>query len=163
MTNRIYSAQVDQFNSTTANRDETFIEISIPAGTTIKIRRIYTTGSRGDDTGSNGHYWPMKYMITSATVSDGMAAYTPIPRDPGIAASLCTVKRRNNASLPNAPGTLVTLLDIVVMWTNNDYEFFAQDEDDSYTITGAKFFVISRADSTTVGTGFNVVVQWEEI
>lgn len=133
MTN-VYSAVVSA--SFSQNTDSLAIEIDVPAGITVKIKKIRVTND--DGTGLSTRDAHTKIMMhTESAGGTGGSTYTAIDLDDNTTPSLCTVKIG-----PMGPGTLATTIDMVSVHSATDFFWQAADEDDKIVVKPGDIFAI---------------------
>ncbi len=162
---RVYSALASVGNRATANADDTYIEIKVPANVTIRIKRITFTDGAGTNTAlivESGIR--IKLLETSTTFVGTSVAFTPIRRNPNTSASACTVKIRNTATQTNTNGTIVRTFDQIAPRNLFTFEWTARDLTDAITINGSAttFFALVVSKSGTAVQVKTVSVTWEE-
>lgn len=162
---RVYSAWVSIGNRAVDSQDDTYIEIKVPAGVTIRIKKVTFADGAGTNTAlilESGIR--IKLLETSTTMAGTTAAFTPVRRNPNTSASACTVKIRNLATTVNTPGTIVRTCDQIAPRNLFVFEWTAIDLDNTITINGSAntFFEIVVSKSGTAVQVKTVSVVWEE-
>jgi hypothetical protein len=128
----IYAATVQAAFST--NADSLAIEITAPANTTVKIRRIRITHDDGTATTSSDYYRKVK-LVTESVAGSGGSSYTPIPLDGNDPASVATVKTG-----AFAVGTISKTIDSNSVHSTTDFYWQARDEDDKIIVAPGGIF-----------------------
>lgn len=131
---RIYSARVTA--SYEANSDNLALEITAPAGTSLKIRKIRIMADDGTSTTTPDYHKKVKLVRESAGGTGG-TSYTPIDLDAISAASAATVK----TGLTTV-GTISETIDVLSIHSATDFYWQAYDEDDMITIAAGGIFGI---------------------
>jgi hypothetical protein len=128
----IYAATVQAAFST--NADSLAIEITAPANTTVKIRRIRITHGDGDETTSSDYYREVR-LVRESVAGSGGSSYTPIPLDANDPASVSTVKTG-----AFAVGTIDKTIDSNSVHSTTDFYWQARDEDDKIIVAPGGIF-----------------------
>lgn len=158
---RVYSALCIVGNRVAANTDDCYIEITVPVNVTIRVKRIHIDDGTGTATTLVDTALRVKFLETSTTMLDG-SVFTPIKRNPTIAASACTVKTKTSSASTATPGTIVREFDRISMRTEHYFDWSARDTDDAITIKGASFFEIVVSTPSTSARAKSIHVLWEE-
>lgn len=128
----VYSAQVTA--ACKINTDSLTVEITAPANTTLKIRKIRI--SDGDGTGLTvSDYHREAKLVFESVAGTGGNTYTPIDLDDSATPSLSTV---NTGAF--TPGTISTTLDSLSIHSATDFYWSAADEDDKIVVTPGGIF-----------------------
>ncbi len=125
----IYSAVVQA--AFTANTDSLAIEITAPASTTVKIRRIRVMHDDGTSINSpiiNDYYRKVK-IVTESVAGSGGNTYTPIQWDQNDPAAVSTVKTG-----AFSVGTIDQTIDINSQHATTDFLWQARDEEDKIIV-----------------------------
>ena len=135
----VYSAVVQSAFST--DLDTLAIEITAPANTSVKIRKIRVFTSDGTDTTSFDHNKKIKLVLESVAGSGG-SSYTPIALNANNPASVSTVNIAP-VSTVFSTGTISTTIDVNSVHSDTGFYWHASDEGDKITIAPGGIFGIT--------------------
>lgn len=116
--------------------DKLMVEITAPANTTIKIKKIRVTYGDGTQTVVADGTKSVA-LITESAAGTGGSSFTPIALDPNAPASVSTVNIG-----PMSKGTVATTIDDMSIHSGTDFYWAAADEDDKIVVTPGSIFGI---------------------
>lgn len=117
-------------------------QITSPANTEIKIKKIRITPTDGTDTTVNDFHRNIK-LLTESAAGTGGTAYTPIDIDDNNTAAVSTVKTG-----PMGIGTISATIDQISLHSGTDFFWQAADEDDKIVIKPGEIFGLVVNSST---------------
>lgn len=129
-----YSAQVAPLLA--ANADKLVFELTAPANTTVKIKKIRIMHDDGTATVTSDYHKEVKLVLESVAGTGG-STYTPLDLDASATASACTVKTGTFT-----PGTISDTIDSLSIHNNTDFYWSAADEDDKIVLAPGGIFGI---------------------
>lgn len=147
-----------------ANTEDVFVEITVPANVYIRVVRVASNGSNGQNTSSSDT--PIKLLMkitsTAVTPSGTFGALTIIKRNPYTPTAQCTVNGKIATGASATAGTLDTLLDQVNYNPGTNFEW-VDSRSSGFIVGPSKYFVVSLAENNASGNSKIVSVTWEEI
>jgi hypothetical protein len=105
-------------------------------------------------------YYGVKLLHTSTAAGATMSSFTPVKIDANIPNSGCTSKIRFSGN--TAPGTIVRTIDMLSIWQQITYEWFAGDDEEYIVITGSAWFQIAIKEPSSSAVVRALSVEWEE-
>jgi len=154
-----YIANVQATSNTSTNADDKFIEITAPAATIFKVKRLRVGFSDGTATVGVDNYFRIKLVRTSTAGATG-SAFTPIRKDVNSPASVCTVKVKNGTTAFTT-GTVTDNIDWISVNGRMIYEWISRDDQDMIVVLPAGIFGIVLS-SSVISQLFTVSCEWVE-
>jgi|SRR6266487_962075 len=156
-----YVANVQATSNTTINTEDVFIELTAPASTTIKIKRVRVGFSDGTSTAGVDNHFRVKLLRYDTTTAGSSTAFTPIKRNQNSPAAVATCKIKTGATaLALGTGT-VTIIDLIAPNGRALYEWLARDDDDMIVTKAAGLFAVV-IQSAVASQLFTASVDWVE-
>jgi len=151
-----YIGFVSATSNSSANTEDTFIEIDLPAGQIAKIKRIRVSTLTAAQDGSTR----IKLCRKSATGAGTTAAMTEVKKNPLSPAALAvgTLKSGTNTW---AAGTITDTIDEVQVNQRGIWEWVARDEDD-YIVTDSGGLFGVNIFSSAISIVTKVTIEWVE-
>jgi hypothetical protein len=118
------------------NTDSLAVEITAPANTTIKIKKIRISHADGDETVTSDYYRKVQ-LVRESVAGTGGSTFTPIDLDDNNNASVSTVKTG-----AFTPGTVSDTVDVLSIHSVTDFYWSAADDDDKIVILPGGIFGI---------------------
>lgn len=155
-----YSCVVQAATNIAANTNDTFIEITAPASTGIKIKRISAPFNSGTGTTSSDSYFKFTLCRKSVAGTGGITG-TIVKRDANSNPSLSTVKVKDT-TIAFTVGTVSENIEIIASHQSSIFDWFAVDEADKIEIVAGGIFGLLASWGSTTQRTFTYAVSWEE-
>ncbi|WP_411753322.1 hypothetical protein [Serratia sp. (in: enterobacteria)] len=154
-----FGVTVNATSNTTANTEDTFLELAAAANKLIKIKRIRIGFGNGTQTAGVDNHFRVRIVRKSAAGATGVGS-TEVARDPtGVATA--TVATEKNGTTAFSVGTVSDVIDQIAPNGRMLYEFIARDEDDKIVSTAGGILGI-LIQSPVVSQTFQVTCDWQE-
>ena len=151
-----YIGNVQATSNSSANTEDTFIEIDMPASTIAKIKRIRVSFN----TAATDANCRIKLLRKSATGAGTTAAMTEVKKDP-LAPAATAVGTLKSGTNTWAAGTVTDTIDEIQVNTRGIWEWVARDDQDYIVLESGGLFGVNLLVSSA-SIICKVTLEWIE-
>jgi hypothetical protein len=137
-----YTSNVTATSNTSTNTDDVFLELTAPASTQFKVKRVRVGFSDGTATAGVDNHFKVKLYRWDTTTGGSSSAFTPVRRNANAPAAVVTVKTKTTTTALALGTTNVTIIDAIAPNGRALYEWLARDDDDMIVVKAAGLFAV---------------------